>query len=57
MKTQIYLFPGFMTNEKLWSKLTPFFDDTFEFIHIEIPNKNSLSEIVDTLAANFENKK
>lgn len=57
MKTQIYLFPGLMTNERLWSNLIPLFDDSYELIHIPIPQKNSLDEIVDDLAKTFKGKK
>ncbi len=49
MKRKIYLIPGFMNDEKLWSRLIPLFDDTYEFIHLEIPQKDSFDEIVEVL--------
>jgi pimeloyl-ACP methyl ester carboxylesterase len=57
MKTQIYLFPGLMTNERLWSNLIPLFDDSYELIHIPIPQRKSLDEIIDDLAKTFKGKK
>jgi len=49
MKTKIYLIPGFMNNEKLWSRLIPLFDDSYEFIHLEIPLEDSFDKIVDVI--------
>ncbi len=57
MKKKIYLIPGFMNNEKLWSRLIPLFDDAYEFIHLEIPLKNSFDEIVDVLNEKIKDEK
>ena len=39
-----------MNNEKLWSRLIPLFDDSYEFIHLEIPLENGFDKIVEVLA-------
>lgn len=58
MKTKIYLLPGIMTNEMLWSKLLPYFpSNEYELIHVAIPLKNSFDEIVEDLSKMFKNKK
>jgi len=49
MKTKIYMIPGFMNNEKLWSRLTPLFDDSYEFINLDIPLEDSFDNIVRVL--------
>lgn len=51
MKTTIYLLPGSMCNEKLWSKITPLFDDSYELIHVPIPMKNNFNEMAEELLA------
>ncbi|WP_419766865.1 alpha/beta fold hydrolase [Arcobacter sp.] len=57
MKIKIYLIPGFMNDEKLWSRLIPLFDDTYEFIHLEIPLRNSFDEIVEVLNDKIKDEK
>lgn len=57
MKTKIYMIPGFMNNEKLWSRLTPLFNDDYEFINLDIPLENSFDEIVEVLNKKIEDKK
>lgn len=49
MKKRIYLLPGVMCNEKLWIKLRPYLDESYELIHLSIPLKSNLDEIVDCL--------
>jgi pimeloyl-ACP methyl ester carboxylesterase len=44
-----------MCNEKLWSELLSLFDDSYELVHVTIPNKCSFDEIVDSLY--FEEQK
>lgn len=57
MKTKIYLLPGTMCNETLWSKLNLFFDESYELIHVPIPSKNSMDDIVDRLNEYFLEEK
>lgn len=49
MKTTIYLLPGLMCDQKLWSKLTPLFDDSYELIFLDIPLKTSFDEMLEDL--------
>ncbi len=49
MKKRIYLIPGFMCNESLWNRLIPLFDDSYEFIHLKIPQKENFDEIIEEI--------
>lgn len=49
MKTTIYLLPGLMCNQKLWGKLIPLFDDSYEFIFLDIPLKTTFEEMIEEL--------
>jgi pimeloyl-ACP methyl ester carboxylesterase len=57
MKTKIYLIPGFMNDEKLWSRLIPLFDDSYEFIHLEIPLEDSFDKIVEIIDKKIDDEK
>lgn len=57
MKEKVYLLPGIMTNQNLWTELLPYFEKEYELIHVSIPLKNSLDEIIEELAKKFKNKK
>ena len=57
MKKKIYLIPGFMNNEKLWSRLIPLFDDSYEFINLDIPLEDSFDKIVEVLNKKIEDEK
>ncbi len=57
MKKKLYLLPGIMTNELLWSYLLPYLKNDYELINISIPLENSFDEVVDVLASRFKNKK
>lgn len=48
MKTKLYLIPGIMCNEQLWSKITPLLDE-YELVHVEIPLNNTLDEMMASL--------
>ncbi|GGD46381.1 alpha/beta hydrolase [Malaciobacter pacificus] len=37
MREKIYLIPGLMCDERLWSRLKPFLEDKYELIHLPIP--------------------
>ena len=50
MKTTIYLLPGLMCNQKLWGKITPLFDDSYELIFLDIPLKKTFEEMIEELA-------
>lgn len=57
MKTKIYMIPGFMNNEKLWSRLTPLLEDKYELVHLEIPLKDSFDEMADEIYEKIEDEK
>lgn len=57
MKEKIYLLPGIMTNENLWIDLCPYLEQEYELIHVSIPLKDSLDEIIEELSKKFKNSK
>jgi pimeloyl-ACP methyl ester carboxylesterase len=38
-----------MCNESLWNRLIPLFDDSYEFIHLKIPQKENFDEIIEEI--------
>lgn len=54
MKKKIYLIPGFMCDENLWCRLIPLFDETYEFVHLEIPLEDSFDKIAEVLDKKIE---
>jgi len=57
MKIKIYLLPGTMCNENIWIKLSPFFDDRYELIHVPIPQNDNFDAIADSLNDYFKKEK
>lgn len=57
MKTKIYMIPGFMNDERLWSRLVPLIEDKYEFIYLKIPLKDSFDEMVDEISQKIEDEK
>ena len=57
MKTKIYMLPGLMTDERLWSRLTPLFDENYELIHVELPLMSKFDDIVDYLYKEIKDEK
>lgn len=49
MKEKIYLIPGLMTDERLWSRIIPHLEDDYELIHFPIPLSEDFDEIVEDL--------
>ncbi|WP_424687262.1 MAG: alpha/beta fold hydrolase [Halarcobacter ebronensis] len=56
MKEKIYLIPGLMTDERLWSKLTPYLDEKYELIHLPIPDSEDFDEINKILDEQIEDE-
>ena len=56
-KEKIYLIPGLMTDERLWSRLKPFLENEYELIHVSIPHTQDFDEIIDILFNLFEEEK
>lgn len=48
MKEKIYLIPGLMTDERLWSRVKPFLDE-YELVHVPIPHSHNFDEVIDIL--------
>lgn len=49
MKTKIYLLPGLMCNDKLWSKIELYLKAKYELIYLCLPLKDSIDEMLDSL--------
>lgn len=56
MKEKIYLIPGLMTDERLWSRIKPFLEDSYELVHVPIPHTEDFDEIIDILFKQFFDK-
>ena len=56
MKEKIYLIPGLMTDERLWSRIKPLLEDTYDLIHVPIPHTEDFDEIIDILFKQFFNE-
>lgn len=48
MKEKIYLLPGLMTDERLWSRLIPYMKE-YELIHFTLPLSEDFDEIIEEL--------
>ena len=57
VKRRVYLLPGIMCNEQLWSEIKPLLEMNYELIHLRIPLKSSLDEIVDYLYDSIKESK
>ena len=55
VKEKIYLIPGLMTDERLWSRIKPLLENEYELIHIPIPHTEDFDEIIDILDKQFSN--
>jgi pimeloyl-ACP methyl ester carboxylesterase len=56
-KEKIYLIPGLMTDERLWSRLKPFLQNEYELVHVPIPHTEDFDEIIDILFNFFKEDK
>lgn len=56
MKEKIYLLPGFMCDERLWGKLTPYLDE-YELVHVPLPLDDNFDEINKSLDEVFKEEK
>jgi pimeloyl-ACP methyl ester carboxylesterase len=57
VKEKIYLIPGLMTDERLWSRLKPFLQNEYELVHVPIPHTEDFDEIIDILFNFFKEDK
>lgn len=56
MKEKIYLIPGLMTDERLWSRIKPFLEE-YKLVHVPIPHSEDFDEILDILLDIFKEEK
>ena len=57
MKEKIYLIPGLMTDERLWSRIKPLLENDYELIHVPIPHTEDFDECIDILFNQFKEEK
>ena len=57
MKEKIYLIPGLMTDNRLWSRIIPFLENDYELVHTSIPHSEDFDEIIDILFNEFKEEK
>jgi len=57
VKEKIYLIPGLMTDNRLWSRLIPHLQNEYELVHIPIPHSEDFDEIIDILFNTFTEEK
>ena len=57
MKEKIYLIPGLMTDNRLWSRLIPLLEHEYELVHVPIPHSEDFDEIIDILFNFFTEEK
>lgn len=57
MKEKIYLIPGLMTDQRLWSRVIPLLENEYELIHVPIPHTTDFDEIIDILFNTFKEEK
>ena len=49
MKEKIYLIPGLMCDDRLWKRIKPYLENTYELVHLEIPLTSNFDEIIKIL--------
>ncbi|RXK14323.1 hypothetical protein CP965_02435 [Halarcobacter mediterraneus] len=54
MKTKLFLIPGLMCDNNLWSKLN--IHKEFDLVYLELPSKNSINEIVSSFHKLLKNE-
>ena len=54
MKEKIYLIPGLMTDNRLWSRLIPLLQDEYELVHVPLSNTEDFDHILDILFIFFK---
>lgn len=57
IKEKIYLIPGLMTDNRLWSRLRPYLENEYELVHVTIPHTQDFDEIIDILFKQFKEEK
>ena len=57
MKTKIYFLPGTMCDSRIWLDLWAELGDCYELVHLAIPIKNNIDDIVQALAEQLPEEK
>ena len=57
MKEKIYLIPGLMTDNRLWSRIIPLLENDYKLVHTSIPHSEDFDEIIDILFNEFKEEK
>jgi len=57
MKEKIYFIPGLMCDERLWERVIPYLENTYELVHIEIPLSSNFDEIIEIIQKKFKEEK
>ena len=57
MKEKLYMIPGLMTDERLWSRIKPLLEDKYELVHVPIPHSEDFDEIIDILFNTIKDEK
>jgi len=57
MKEKIYLIPGLMCDERLWERLTPYLEEEYELVHLEIPLTSNFDEIIEVIDKEIKEEK
>ena len=57
MKEKIYLIPGLITDNRLWSRIIPLLENDYELVHTSIPHSEDFDEIIDILFNEFKEEK
>ena len=57
MKEKIYLIPGLMTDNRLWSRIIPLLENNYELVHTSIPHSEDFDEIIDILFNEFKEER
>eukprot|EP00767_Chilomastix_cuspidata_P007369 gnl/Chilomastix_cuspidata/8024.p1 GENE.gnl/Chilomastix_cuspidata/8024~~gnl/Chilomastix_cuspidata/8024.p1 ORF type:complete len:232 (-),score=13.41 gnl/Chilomastix_cuspidata/8024:329-1024(-) len=54
MKEKIYLIPGLMTDERLWSRITPHLEKNYDLIHLPIPLSENFDDVINQIDKNIK---
>ena len=50
MNKKLYLIPGTMCDERLWSELIPYFSSSIELVYLTIPSNKNFEELAEYYA-------
>jgi pimeloyl-ACP methyl ester carboxylesterase len=57
MKEKIYFIPGLMCDDRLWERISPYLNDSYELIYLTIPLTSNFDEIIEILNKEFKEEK